>query len=166
MEKNKKQNISNLLKFIILFLLFSFLLGIAFTLTIKLDKISIVENEHFVTKFLNVFMLNFWIVFIIWLLGKYKSLFIINFCIVFVKCFMLGIIFMINIKCNNLLSFMKYFIIDLLVYVPLLGFILYQNINYNFNEKNRKINYDLLIVIYTIWCIIYASLCSIIGSNL
>ena len=166
MKFEKSQKISNLLKFLILFVVFSFLLGVVFSFTIKIDKISIVENQNFVYKFLNIFTLNFWIIFLIWLIGKYKGLFLFDFCFVFLKCFMQGIIFIINIKCNNLLSYFKYFIIDLLVYLPLLVFILYQIVRYNFDDKNKKINYDLLIIIYSVWCIIYASLCSIIGSNL
>lgn len=166
MIKDKKDRISTSLKFIIFIVIFSFTLGMLFSLRVDINEFTIVENQNFISKFLNIFMMNFWIIFIMWIFGKYRSLFIVNFFIVFVKCFLLGTIFMINIKCNNFLSYFKYFIVDFFVYLPLLIFVLYENVKYNFDEENIKINYDLLIIIYAIWCLIYASICSIIGSNL
>lgn len=141
------------------------MLGVLFALTINTNNTIIKDNQNFIVKFLHTFTLNFWIVFLMWLIGKYKELFIINFLISFVKTFMLGLIFVINIKSNNLFNYLKYFIVDFFVFLPLIIFILYQNLMY-FLNKIKRLKYDLLIIVYTIWCILYASLSSFVGSKI
>lgn len=111
------------------------------------------------------FIFNYWVVFIIWFIGKFKSLYLVDFFIFFMKTFLFGIIVVTNVKFNGFLNYFKYFIVDFFIYYSLLICLLYQVLLYN-TKDNLGYKYDFILVIYTIWCFIYSLICSFIGSKL
>lgn len=140
-------------------------MGILFGFNICVNDIKIENETSFFNKFITTFIFNYWLIFIIWLLGKNKHLYILVCFLVFLKIFIFGIIFIVNIKVDNLIGYLKYFALDLLIYYPLLIYLLQVNFNFHYTRKN-KINYDTILIISTICCLIYSAICGFIGSSL
>lgn len=148
-------------KVTLVIILIGVLIGILLGLKIKVSTFSYFDDEHLLVKIFNVFVFNYWLIFIIWLLSKNQFLSLLGIIIIFLKCFNIGLTLLVNIKCNNFLNYYKYFIIDFVIFLPLLGLILYFILlNLFFKKVNKKD--DLLIFFYTLWCIFYSIICGII----
>lgn len=163
--KNKKLKIAPIIKIIIVFMLCSFLMGVLVSLKVNVKE-EIVKNESsFLVKMLFTFMMNYWLVFLIWHFGKTKGVFLLCYFLVFLKCFFLGIIFIVNLKTLHILSFFKYFLTDLVILFPLYGIILYDISLFNFYDQ-KEYSTSSQIIIYSIWLLLYSFLTSIIGSKI
>lgn len=159
--KNKILKITPIIKIIVIFMAFSFAFGIMFALKINVKQIDYYDDQTFLSSALTCFAINFWFIFLLWLLGRTKGIFLICYLLVFLKCFLLGVMFYINLRSNHVFSFLKYFLLDLVFYFPLLGKILCDVSLNNFYHKNQKSPYNLIIV-YVVWVFLYSLLCGVI----
>lgn len=132
---------------------------------ICVETLKIESKTNFFNKFINTFIFNYWLIFILWLIGKNKYLFVLDCFLVFLKFFIFGLVFIVNLKSQNLLSYLKILCVDALLYYPLLICFLYYGYNFHYKGEN-KFNYDTLLIICTICCLIYSIICGFIGSSL
>lgn len=162
---NKKLKIAPIIKIIIIFMLCSFIFGVLLALKINVTETVAKSNSSFIEIMFFTFMMNFWYILLIWHFGKTKGVFLLCYFLVFLKCFFLGITFLVNLKALHILSFLKYFITDLVILFPLYIVMLYDVSLYNFYEQKQYSSIKQIIV-YLIFVLVYSLLCSIIGSTI
>jgi hypothetical protein len=163
--KNKELKLAPIVKIIIIFMICSFIFGILLAFKNNVNLHEVESNISFLRKIISCFVFNFCFVFLTWLFGKTKGMFLLSYLLVFIKCLFFGIVFITNLKGANIISFLKYFLLDLVLLYPLFGFMLYDISLYNFYNK-KQFDQNFRIIIYTIWLIVYSVLCGIIGSKL
>lgn len=161
----KKKNTAPIIKVIVIFMLSSFLLGIILSINIDVNQNYQLNESNFFEKVITLFSFNYWFIFLVWQLGKTKGIFLITYLLVFFKCMLMGLVFLVNLKGDNVFNFLKYFLLDLVLYFPLLGIILYDVSLYNFYDDKRY-NSIAQIIFYSFWVLIYSLLCSVIGSKI
>ena len=163
--KKKELKVVPIIKIIIIFMICGFLFGILLAFKNNVDHIVVETNSRFLEKTIFVFAFNFWFIFLIWQFGKTKGIFLVCYFLVFLKCLFFGIVFITNLKGANILSFLKLFMLDLVLLYPLFGVMLYDISLYNFYEQ-KQLNPDVKIIFYLIWLIVYSVICGIIGSKI
>ena len=165
MKQIKKLKVAPIVKIIIVFMVFSFLFGAlaSFKVSVKTDPLTF--QKSFLEIFLMTFIFNYWLIFLLWQLGKTKGIFLICYFLVFLKCLLFGITSGINLRSLNSLSFLKYFILDLSFLYPLFGVMLYDISAYNLYD-NKKYSSQIQVIVYTIWTLIYSLICGFIGSKI
>jgi hypothetical protein len=161
----KKLKVAPIVKIIIVFMVFSFLFGVLASFKVSVKTDSLTFQKSFLEIFLMTFIFNYWLIFLLWQLGKTKGIFLICYFLVFLKCLLFGITFGINLRSLNSLSFLKYFILDLSFLYPLFGVMLYDISSYNLYD-NKKYSSQIQVIVYTIWTLIYSLICGFIGSKI
>lgn len=144
-------------------MIISFVFGILLSFKINVESNFQETPKSFFEKAFSCFVFNFWFIFLIWHFGKTKGLFLICYLLVFIKFLLLGLTFFINLKSGNTLSFLKYFIWDLVLLFPLLGIVLYDVSLNNFVEEKKKSPY-FQIMFYFLWVLIYSLVSGFVGS--
>lgn len=161
----KKQN-KNLLKIsILLTIIAGFIIGIISTSQLSKENYQLnYRNIPYLQIFLNSFSLNYWYFFLLWLMGIIPLGFIIAYFIIYFKSFMEGVTFGIIVKSSGLFgvaTFVKFGFLELFLIFPLLFYVGYQSLKMSFKGKNMlnsNNNYFRVIIITTIFIIIYALL--------
>lgn len=161
----KEQNIVPIVKVIVIFMLASFLLGVILASKISVDQNYKIEEVSFFESAFSSFVFNFWLIFLVWLLGRAKGIFLFSYLLVFFKCMLFGVCFLVNLKHGDIFCFLKCFLVDLVLLFPLFGIMLYDIALYNFyKQKQEKPNYKILI--YAVWIFAYSLLSGFIRSKI
>lgn len=131
-------------------------------ITVLDANIIIKDNSSDVVNFLNIFSLNYWPLFLIWILGLLAMGFIITYVIIFGKGYFMGLMWGFLLKTNALFGtiiFIKNALWDLFILVPLTIFISIISIRLSFVKTNQKMvinNYLNFLILITIGCVIYS----------
>lgn len=161
-----KRKISMISKIIIIWILLGLILGIILGLQTVFFKDELVNThkiffETRTKRFIVCFLSNFWFIFVLWLIGKQKTLIFLSFILVLIKCFLLGLNLGIIVKANLFVTCFKFFLIDLVLYLPFLGFIL--RLQILFFDESKK-NYEIVLFIGFIGIVLYSLMYALISA--
>lgn len=139
------------IKFLLVFSLIGFLMGILITLGIKQENIEFIFNDsqNKVKIFINTFTINYWYIFLFWLFSLNEMSVFVSYGILFLKCSTLGVLFSLLIKKEALYGFWI-FVIKLLGQMIFILLIMYFVLLSKINEKKKIIISTILLLIYSI----------------
>ena len=150
---------------IILTIIVGFIIGVISTSQLRSENYQLsYQDIPYLQVFLNSFSLNYWYFFLLWLVGIIPLGFIIAYFIIYFKSFMEGVTFGIIVKSSGLFgvaSFIKFGFLELFLIFPLLYYVGYQSLKLSFRGKdmlNSKSDYFKVIIVATIFIVIYALL--------
>lgn len=164
--KNKSTNI---IKIVILIMILSGMLIGIFS-SIKLEKQNYqltYSNKSYLQLFINSFTTNYWYFFIIWLTGLIPFGFVLTSLFAIIKSFLTGVIVCLSFKGNGifgLLILIRYGFLEFLIILPLLYFVSYHiflNTLIGRNYLNKKTSYFNILIIITLFIVLYSLLISI-----
>lgn len=133
---------------------------------VRPTKLNISSSEITIISIVKTFCLNYWYIFIVWILGLSLIGFIINIFIVYFRGFVFGLLILFLIK-TNLKYLLVISVIEIILFIPIFIFLSYSSIVISFSSFRKvKIplqNYDKILVIATILIFIYSILLEIVG---
>ena len=146
-----------------------YLMGILSSIIlVRPEVIKISDNSITFLGVIKTFCLNYWYIFIMWIMGLTIIGFIFNFFIVYFRGFIYGTLLIYLIKIN--FSYLVLLtLLDLIVFIPLFIILSYYSINLSYSTY-KKINirlesYHKLMYISIIVILVYSLLLEIIGAK-
>lgn len=151
-----------------LVLIFSlYMMGILFSfLLVSAQKLDMTNTDITFFSILKTFLLNYWYLFIVWLLGLNFIGFLVDSFIVYFRGFIYGVL-IINLIKINFTYLLVLTILELIVFCPMFFFLTFTSMQNSLSifTKKRKINvnYEKILLFMTILCFIYSLALEIVG---